>query len=1143
MSLVSTEDALLAFLFEVSRERSGRPTLSSAVETVTSGDGQLSQQVEVGMAAETLSEQGYLDRETADDDRVRLSLTEEGNDRGAEIFDELAQQEIEIVGTGETRQLTVETAAETLDLAVAEIGATASGDGVVYRQDRQPTEGLINRETEQTTWRQILDRCRAESSGEAVFLMGSNGIGKTTLAEELMGAAGEDVDVVRASCGRAATEPYQPVRDLLAAADIDVDPFEQAQEAEDSTVAGKTERASAYQAQQAALFQDVTGLFAPADGSLRLLFLDDLHRADAATVAYLKHLFEQLSEHPILVMATHVPGKVSDSSLSVDELVEESTRVTRFELDGLDRMETKQLIEQVVGQRGAPDQFAEAIHERTGGTPLYVESTVEALLDSDQLDPQFRWYPESPGEIELPDAVRETVTRQVDGLDETTRDILRWTATAGEAISVSVLQAVCDLPAAQVTATVDVLAEAAIFERHERQNTISLRSNLTREALLDEMDAEERRRRHATLADHLADASEAQSGGVSQRAASIAYHYEEANDAARAIEWYRAAADQATSVYAHETAIDHHLRVLNVARDAGETDEMLSASERLADIYTTVGDYDQAANHVKFIRERVPDDDIERRQRTARLAARIATERGEYDRADEEVTRGLEIDESPSEELCRLLGVAAEARRNRGRYDTARVSAERQLDLATELDLPTLRAEALRHLGRVEWRQDNYDTARERFRECQRIADELGDQAIEAAAFHDLGLVAFEERQYDDAEFHFENAVDIREEIGDRHGRARSLHNVGMVSHYRGNHDRARQQYEQSRDIEREVGDRHGEAMATHNLGLLEQASGEYDSARACYERCLSIDRELGDRQGEGTTLLNLGSLAIDQGRYAEAHEQLTKALDIFRDLDNTGSEANTLGYLGQIARLRGEYDEASEHYEESLRVARDANAPAYEGDALAGQGWVAYETESSDEAIEQFDAALDLLRENGMPAQTAGVLRGLAATRRANGQIEQARAHLDEARELVEDGDVLASAKVRLERARLAVAQADPERAKKELEQASQTFETIEATHWLGRCEQLRGEIAVEEGAHDEARSHLEQALDLFETVDAPHDVGAVLRILVETSHERGDIEAAREWCDRALDTFAGRDDSQTQWFRNRRESLDAGS
>jgi len=59
MSLVSTADALLAFLWAESAVDEGR-TLSSAVEAITTGDGQLSQQVEAGMAAERLSEQGLV---------------------------------------------------------------------------------------------------------------------------------------------------------------------------------------------------------------------------------------------------------------------------------------------------------------------------------------------------------------------------------------------------------------------------------------------------------------------------------------------------------------------------------------------------------------------------------------------------------------------------------------------------------------------------------------------------------------------------------------------------------------------------------------------------------------------------------------------------------------------------------------------------------------------------------------------------------------------------------------------------------------------------------------------------------------------------------------------------------------------------
>jgi phosphoribosylamine-glycine ligase len=58
--------------------------------------------------------------------------------------------------------------------------------------------------------------------------------------------------------------------------------------------------------------------------------------------------------------------------------------------------ETRELIEQVVGRRGVPTALADAVHERTGVTPLFVETTVQALLETDQLDPQLQWYPTDP---------------------------------------------------------------------------------------------------------------------------------------------------------------------------------------------------------------------------------------------------------------------------------------------------------------------------------------------------------------------------------------------------------------------------------------------------------------------------------------------------------------------------------------------------------------------------------------------------------------------------------------------------------------------------------------------------------------------------------------------------------------------------
>jgi len=121
----------------------------------------------------------------------------------------------------------------------------------------------------------------------------------------------------------------------------------------------------------------------------------------------------------------HRPGTLSDDApihpaAGFDE--------TAFEVTGLSRDETGQLIEQVVGRRPVPAAFADAMYERTGGTALFVETTVQTLLETDQLDPQRQWYPTDPDEFDLLETLEWLVERcRQQGDDATVRE---WYQTA-----------------------------------------------------------------------------------------------------------------------------------------------------------------------------------------------------------------------------------------------------------------------------------------------------------------------------------------------------------------------------------------------------------------------------------------------------------------------------------------------------------------------------------------------------------------------------------------------------------------------------------------------------------------------------------------------------------------------------------------
>ncbi len=147
-----------------------------------------------------------------------------------------------------------------------------------------------------------------------------------------------------------------------------------------------------------------------------VLVLDDLHWADAASFELLDHVLRRPPSAPVLLLLAHRAGFSAGPLERVAD---------RLELGPLSAEEADVLI----GEEVAPEVRARLYHE-SGGNPFHLEHLARAMTPG--LPQSGAGSGRETLDIEVPQAVREALARELDELDELTRRVLEGAAVIGD---------------------------------------------------------------------------------------------------------------------------------------------------------------------------------------------------------------------------------------------------------------------------------------------------------------------------------------------------------------------------------------------------------------------------------------------------------------------------------------------------------------------------------------------------------------------------------------------------------------------------------------------------------------------------------------------------------------------------------------
>jgi tetratricopeptide (TPR) repeat protein len=133
--------------------------------------------------------------------------------------------------------------------------------------------------------------------------------------------------------------------------------------------------------------------------------------------------------------------------------------------------------------------------------------------------------------------------------------------------------------------------------------------------------------------------------------------------------------------------------------------------------------------------------------------------------------------------------------------------------------------------------------------------------------------------------------------------------------------------------LKRRVDDAHGEAAALRNLGSICYYLGGFDEATEHHRRALEVYRRCGDREGEAACLCSVAINMAAQLKLGEALRLLDQALAIDREIGNRRGEGRERRIMGDVLREAGRYDQAARNY--TLALESDRSIGHEQGAAL----------------------------------------------------------------------------------------------------------------------------------------------------------------------------------------------------------------
>lgn len=317
-----------------------------------------------------------------------------------------------------------------------------------------------------------------------------------------------------------------------------------------------------------------------------ILVLDDLQWAGAGSISLLFHLGRRLANSRILVIGAYRPDEViRDPGLErhpLEAVIHEFQREFGDNEIDLNQADGRRFVDAFLDSE--PNRldgaFRETLYRHTGGNPLFTVELLRGMQERGDLvhDEAGRWVKGPLLDWEkLPARVEAAITERLGRLSPQCRRMLRAASVEGEEFTAEVVARVQGFDEGEVTRLLSgtlskrhrlVVAQSLRRKDGQRLSRYRFRHYLFQKYLYNHLDAVERAHLHEAVGNTLEQLCDGPAVVLH-----LAHHFEAAGMIDKAADYVLRAGKRAVQMSAHQEAIVHYTRGIELLRTLPESPE------------------------------------------------------------------------------------------------------------------------------------------------------------------------------------------------------------------------------------------------------------------------------------------------------------------------------------------------------------------------------------------------------------------------------------------------------------------------------------------------------------------------------------------------------------------------------------------